>query len=176
VRLALAKAEAVLQLSCQGVASRSIVIGCDTVVALDGEVLGKPADGIEATAVLQRLRGRAHEVYSAVAVLNGAASASAVIEVARTFVRMRCYCDTEVAAYVATGDPLDKAGAYAIQNAEFQPVSECLGCYTNVMGLPLCHLARSLHAWSVELANDVPRACQVHTHRLCTVYNDILRD
>lgn len=177
-RLAHAKAEAVWGMACQGAqpGTRPIVIGCDTVVVLDGEVLGKPRDRAEAATVLRRLRGHVHAVYSAVVFLDSAATHRPTTEIASTAVRMRCYSEAEVAAYVASGDPLDKAGAYAIQHVEFRPVAEWMGCYANVMGLPLCHLVGCLRAWSVVPTNHVPTACQAYTGRLCAVYRDILAD
>jgi predicted house-cleaning NTP pyrophosphatase (Maf/HAM1 superfamily) len=87
---------------------------------------------------------------------------------------MRPYSDAEVAAYVASGDPLDKAGAYAIQNASFHPVAEYRGCYANVVGLPLCHLARSLRTWEIEPLAGLPVRCQAHTGQTCSVFQAIL--
>jgi len=150
-----------------------IVIACDTVVALNGELLGKPRDATEAIAMLRRLGGRFHDVYSAVTLLEPATS-RALTDMARTQVAMRAYSDDEIAAYVASGDPLDKAGAYAIQHAGFHPVAENQGCYANVVGLPLCHLARCLRTWKIEPLRHVPTACQAHTGRECKVYAGIL--
>lgn len=150
-----------------------IVIACDTVVALDQEILGKPRHAAEATSVLRRLSGRPHAVYSAITLLEPATGRTAS-EVAETWVVMRPYTDVEIAAYVASGDPLDKAGAYAIQHPGFHPVAELQGCYANVMGLPLCHLTRCLRAWGVDPSHDVPAACQAHTDRRCSVYTAIL--
>jgi len=150
-----------------------IVIACDTVVALNGELLGKPRDATEAIAMLRRLGGRFHDVYSAVTLLEPATS-RALTDVARTQVAMRAYSDDEIAAYIASGDPLDKAGAYAIQHAGFHPVAENQGCYANVVGLPLCHLTRGLRTWKIEPLRHVPTACQAHTGRECKVYAGIL--
>jgi len=148
----------------------ALVVGCDTVVALGEEVLGKPADAEAARAMLRRLRGRAHAVYTGVAVVGGGRRA---VRVARTTVWMREYGDEEIDAYVASGDPLDKAGAYAIQHAGFRPVASWEGCYANVVGLPLCHLVRVLRSWDVHPAADVPAACQRHTGRRCRVFHSI---
>jgi MAF protein len=155
--------------------SDALTIACDTIVALEGELLGKPHDKAEATAMLRRLRGRAHTVYSAITLLD-AATGHALTDLAETHVVMRAYTDAELAAYVASGDPLDKAGAYAIQHAGFHPASELQGCYANVMGLPLCHLTRRLRAWGIDPPHDTPVACQAHTGRNCMVYTDILND
>jgi septum formation protein len=149
------------------------IVACDTVVALDGELLGKPRDAAEATTMLRRLRGRSHVVYSALTLMERAID-RVVTDTAETRVAMRDYTDAELAAYVASGDPLDKAGAYAIQHASFHPVAEVQGCYANVMGLPLCHLTRCLCAWGIEPPHDVTTACQVHTGRRCAAYVNIL--
>jgi MAF protein len=150
-----------------------LFIACDTIVALDGDLLGKPRDEDEATAMLHRLRGRFHSVHSAVTLVK-AATGNTLTDAAETRLRMRAYTDAEIAAYVASGDPLDKAGAYAIQHPGFHPVAELQGCYASVIGLPLCHLARCLRGWGVEPLYDVPTACQLHTDRRCAVYPKIL--
>ena len=169
IRLSQAKAHAVATYS------DAIVIACDTVVALDGEILGKPRDATEATSMLRCLRGRSHTVYSAVALLEPA-TGRALTGVAATQVTMRPYTNAEIAAYVASGDPLDKAGAYAVQHPGFHPVAALQGCYANVVGLPLCHLTRCLHAWGVEPPCDVPVACQSHTSHRCVVYTTVLNE
>ena len=97
----------------------AIIIGADTDVAIDGAILGKPADAADATRMLKLLRGRAHVVYSGVTVAQGARQ---VTQIVKTTVFMRDYSDAEIAGYVATGDPLDKAAAYAIQHDTFHPV------------------------------------------------------
>ena len=148
-----------------------LVVGCDTVVALGREVLGKPPDRESARAMLRRLRGRDHLVYTGVAVVGGGREA---IQVARTVVWMREYTDAEIDAYAASGDPLDKAGAYAIQHPGFHPVAAWEGCYANVVGLPLCHLVRMLRGWGIVPALDVPAACQRYTGRRCRVFRLIL--
>ena len=151
----------------------AIIIACDTIVALDGEILGKPRDGVEASEMLRRLRGRIHAVYSAITLLQPRTGRTTT-EVAKTHLVMRAYTDVEMAAYVASGDPLDKAGAYAIQHPGFHPVASLRGCYANVVGLPLCHLTRGLRSLGVEPLHDVPTACQAHTGRRCLVYGAIL--
>lgn len=153
----------------------TLIIACDTIVALNGDVLGKPHDAAEATDMLRRLRGRPHAVYSALALLDPATGREQSA-VAETTVAMRTYTDAELIAYVASGDPLDKAGAYAIQHAGFHPVAQIQGCYANVTGLPLCHLTRCLRTWGIEPPCDVPAACRVHTGYRCTIYETILGD
>ena len=117
----------------------SVIAAADTVVALDDVILGKPADAADALRMLATLRGRWHRVWTGIAVRSPATGRVAVTS-EWTDVLMRDYTPAEAAAYVATGDALDKAAAYAIQHAEFNPVAEIAGCYANVMGLPLCRL------------------------------------
>jgi len=118
------------------------VLAADTIVVLDGRVLGKPASSAEATAMLAALRDRTHEVLTGIAVLRGARSAADHV---RSEVRMRAYADDEVARYVERGEPFDKAGGYAIQDAEFRPGS-VKGCECAVVGLPLWTTRRLLRA------------------------------
>ncbi len=117
-----------------------LCIGADTVVALGRTILGKPHDAATARVMLLHLRGREHQVMSAVAVARLAADSGQMgvwqrIDVAR--VSMRDYADAEIEAYVGSGDPRDKAGAYAIQHSGFRPVERLSGCFLTVVGLPL---------------------------------------
>lgn len=147
-----------------------IVIGADTIGWLDNEIIGKPRDRTEAVQMLQRLRARPHIVYSGVTVKHQTRS---VTQIATTTVWMRDYSDDEIAAYVASGDPLDKAAAYAIQHNDFRPVARVEGCYANVMGLPLCHLYLALKAFGVPL-NEPDQACQAYLQIVCPVAREIL--
>jgi len=128
-----------------------VVITADTTVLLNGEVLGKPRDKAHARELLLSLRNRWHRVVTGVAVgrmIDGRPvirSASCM-----TPVLMRPYSEEEVAGYIATGDPLDKAGAYGIQHPEFQPTARIDGCYLNVVGLPLCVLIQLLAEFDVH--------------------------
>jgi len=150
-----------------------IVIGADTIVVLDGDALGTPRDPIEAEAMLRRLRGREHEVYTALSLITRP-EAESLDCLVRTTVPMRDYSDEEIYLYVRSGDPFDKAGAYAIQDPGFRPVAELSGCYANVMGLPLCHLAVQLSRLGVAPRADVPEACQRKTGYTCSEYPGIL--
>jgi MAF protein len=123
------------------------VLAADTIVSLDGELLGKPRDGGEAIAMLQRLRGRVHDVTSGVAVAG--ADGSLRLGGTTTRVTMRPYGDDEIAASVAAGMPFDKAGGYAIQDQDLVPVAHFDGCYCNVVGLPLAVTIRLLEAGGV---------------------------
>jgi septum formation protein len=91
-----------------------------------------------------------------------------------TDVSMRDYSDEEILAYVSSGDPMDKAGAYAIQHRGFNPASPLRGCYANVVGLPLCTLLRTLKKAGVYARNDVPQACQSALEYECPVFEMIL--
>jgi len=88
---------------------------------------------------------------------------------------MRDYSDQEIKAYVQTGDPLDKAGAYAIQHPDFQPVDDLSGCFASVMGLPVCHLVRTLRRMDIPPHADVPANCQSLLNYQCPVYRAVLR-
>ncbi len=133
--LAVRKAEAVAALT--STPPGAVVIGSDTVVVLDGRMLGKPSDAAEARAMLTSLRGRAHEVVTGVAV---ALDGRVVSDHCRTAVHMRDYKDDAIEAFIASGSPFDKAGGYAIQDETFAPVARFEGCRCNVVGLPLATL------------------------------------
>jgi MAF protein len=155
--LAQAKAEVVARDEGEG-----IVIAADTIVVDDDTILGKPADGAEAAETLRCLRGREHRVITGLAVVD-AGSGQQVASHVVTAVRMRDYSDAEIAAYVARGEPLDKAGAYAIQDEQFQPVASYDGCYCNVVGLPLKALVLLLRRAGLDITlhglQDLPREC-----------------
>jgi predicted house-cleaning NTP pyrophosphatase (Maf/HAM1 superfamily) len=125
--------------------------------------------------MLERLSGDSHRVVTAVAIFTPGASGP-VVEVCITEVPMRPYTSEEAAEYVAGGSPMDKAGAYGIQDGAFQPVSveRLRGCFANVMGMPLCHLARAMRRLGQPAPADVPASCQVHTGYVCPVYESIL--
>ncbi|MCX7838759.1 MAG: Maf family protein [Anaerolineae bacterium] len=148
----------------------AIVVGVDTIGWLDNEIIGKPRDSAEAVQMLRRLRARSHIVYSGVTVKH---DTRIVTHIVTTTVWMRDYSDEEIAAYVATGDPLDKAAAYAIQHTDFRPVARVEGCHANVMGLPLCHLYLALKAFDVPL-EEPDRACQAYLQITCPVAREIL--
>ena len=170
-RLSQAKAREVAANSEAG----SLVVAADTVVALDGTLLGKPADADEARAMLATLRGREHEVVTGLTLLV-AGDAWEAHDVCCTRVPMREYTRAEAEAYVGSGAAQDKAGAYGIQDRGFEPVAteQMTGCFANVMGLPLCHLVRLMRRRGIESTADVPSACQAHTHYTCLIYPQIL--
>jgi septum formation protein len=143
-----------------------LVVAADTVVVLGEEILGKPEDSVHAAQMLQRLRGRSHQVHSAVAVVE-ATSGRAAIRLSTTAVWMRDYSDAEMETYINSGDPLDKAGAYAIQHAGFRPVDHIEGCFTGVVGLPLEALVKGLAYFEVVPPVDVPAVCRKWTGHDC---------
>ena len=125
----------------------AVVLGCDTVVAIDGEILGKPQDEAEAKAMLRRLSGNTHTVYSGVCITDG--KKETVFAVA-TDVTFYALSDRTIDAYAATKEPMDKAGAYGIQGLGCVLVKEISGDYSNVVGLPLSESARALAAFGVH--------------------------
>ena len=167
IRLATTKARAITA------KADDIILAADTTVVDGSEILGKPQDKAEAVAMLTRLRGRTHQVYTGIALLRGGDN-SLLTDLCVTDVPMRDYTDEEIRAYVASGDPFDKAGAYAIQHPEFRPVAGMDGCYASVMGLPLCHVVRSMRKLGVEPSADVPANCQKLLEYDCPVFNSIL--
>ena len=125
----------------------ALTIGSDTIVVVDGDILGKPADRDEARRMLRRLSGREHVVFTAVAVADGGRVASGVEEVT---VRFRALGDDEIDAYVATGEPMDKAGAYGIQGYGATIVQGIDGDYFAVMGLALGRMVRLMAELGIE--------------------------
>jgi len=127
-----------------------LVVGADTVVVVDGRLLGKPEDASEAVAMLRTLSGRVHRVMTAVVVVD-AVSGRAEMDIAETRVYMRALSEEEIEAYVATGEPLGKAGGYAIQGVGALLVDDVRGCFYNVVGLPLSRLERLLKRFGVHI-------------------------
>jgi septum formation protein len=144
--LALRKARAVAARRRSG-----LVLGADTIVVLDGEALGKPASAADAATMLRRLSGRAHAVMTGVAVVDAGSGAEASRTVSSR-VTMRAYSDAEIARYVASGEPLDKAGAYAIQGIGRALVAGLEGSRSNVVGLPLEATAELLGRFGVTVS------------------------
>ena len=153
VRLAQAKALAVQPKA----ELDAVIVGSDTTVVDGNEILGKPVDEADARRMLKQLRGRVHQVFTAIAILQ---KDMTVTDLCITDVPMRDYSDNEIERYIQSGDPMDKAGAYAIQHPEFKPVLALKGCYASVMGLPLCHILRAMNQFQFTAAGNVPNACQ----------------
>lgn len=142
------------------------ILGADTVVDLDGVSLGKPVDPDEAHTLLRQLRERSHAVHT-VAALYHPRTQQVYTRCVTSTVQMRAYTDTEIEAYVHTRDPMDKAGAYAIQNRAFRPVTHVDRCYANVVGFPLCAIKALLEAVGLALAIDIPELCLAHFDYAC---------
>ncbi len=171
VRLAEAKARAAA--SAANPAAR-FVVAADTAVVDRNDLLGKPADAADAMSMLRRLRDHTHQVYTGIAVLD-LKSGRLLTDLCVTDVPMRRYSEAEILDYVGTADPLDKAGAYAIQHPAFRPVERLHGCYASVMGMPLCHLTRLLERFGSRPSIDLAAKCQAHLEYDCPVSSAILR-
>jgi nucleoside triphosphate pyrophosphatase len=147
-----------------------IILAADTTVVDGMDILGKPKDQAEAITMLTRLRGHTHQVYTGIALLRSG-DGLLLTDLCITDVPMRDYSDEEILAYVETGDPLDKAGAYAIQHPEFHPVRELDGCYASVMGLPMCHVILLLRKMDIQPKADVFAGCETLLEYQCPVSN-----
>ncbi len=143
-RIAWMKAEAVARRL--GTTDDAVVLAADTIVVVSGEVLGKPRSPEDARAMLEKLSGRAHEVISGVALVDSSGNRTLVAH-ETTRVYFRLLSAEEIAAYAATAEPLDKAGAYAIQGRASRFVTRIEGCYFNVMGLPVALVDSLLRQW-----------------------------
>jgi septum formation protein len=148
--LAQRKARAVRDQLRERQAEAAIVIGSDTIVAVDGEILGKPRDEADAIGMLSRLSGRTHDVFTGVCCI-GMPDGPTVVDYRRTAVRMRKLTEEQIRRYVASGEPLDKAGGYGIQGLGSVLVDSIEGCYFTVVGLPLSLLASQLEHFGVSL-------------------------
>jgi len=170
LRLAKSKAHK----SGQNAPIESVVIAADTSVVDRNDILGKPVDSEDAVRMLKRLRGHTHQVYTGIALLR-VSDGQSLTDLSITDVPMREYSDKEIDTYVKTGDPLDKAGAYAIQHQEFHPVKKMTGCFASVMGLPLCRLTYLLQQFEISPKSAVDIHCQTELQYDCLISNAILR-
>jgi septum formation protein len=143
--LAWRKVNAAAESGCQ-----PLILGADTIVVIDGEVLNKPRDPADARRMLRRLAGRTHTVYTGVVVLDAHDHDHLVMDLVRSDVTMAGLTDEEIAEYVASGEPLDKAGAYGIQGLGGRLVQRVDGSYTAVVGLPLPTVHRLLAAMGLR--------------------------
>jgi len=185
-RMARSKALAVLDEPHFGLPDDAVILGADTVVVdwvfwqetespgqSKREILGKPSSRDEAEAMLRRLRGRSHQVFTSLAVVC-ASDRRLFSDVVVTDVPMRAYSEAEIQAYIATGDPFDKAGSYGIQHPVFRPVQNLQGCYANVMGLPVCQATRLLKRAGLTPPNDFGWKCQWALDYPCEIYQKVL--
>lgn len=156
-----------------GFSGEQFILSSDTIVAYQGEILGKPRNNEDARRMLLMLRGQTHQVYTGIQ-LAKVDTSQCQTDICISDVPMRNYTDQEIDDYIASGDPMDKAGAYAIQHPEFHPVDSFSHCYASVMGLPLCHLNRSLIRLGIKIYEDIPVACQHALQYNCPVYSAIM--
>jgi septum formation protein len=147
-RIALTKAEAGVRRTVWRRLPRRPILAADTTLELDGEIIGKPADAADARAILARLSGRTHRVLTGVAVSDGEHTRS-LISVSE--VRFRALRDQEIRHYVASGEPMDKAGAYGIQGRAAIFIEEIRGSYSGILGLPLFETAQLLEGFGYPL-------------------------
>lgn len=145
-QLALQKASAVAQNHTEG-----LVLGADTIVVNQGVLLGKPGSYEEAASMLQSLSGRWHQVMTAVALVDASGTKEPWVSVEITNVKFRELSEADIMAYLATGESMDKAGAYGIQGFGALLVEKIEGCYFNVVGLPLQRVAEGLRNWGMNL-------------------------
>ena len=170
-RLALSKALKIAQNNQTG----SIVIGADTIVVHNNNIVGKPESKKEARQILMNLRGHTHKVVTAIAI-HYRNLGNTIQDLCETSVQMRNMTEEEVINYISTGDPYDKAGAYAIQNVEYKPATVLGGCMANVIGLPLCHITKALREKNIHVDKDIAEKCQDHIGYDCPVYKSILEN
>lgn len=153
IELAERKARAVQQSLEPGQSkANSYIIAADTIVVLGDEILGKPADKSDAAAMLSRLSGRCHQVFTGVCVLHGEQSDA---QAERSNVVFRSLSPAEIACYVATEEPMDKAGAYAVQGIGAFMIERIEGCITNIIGLPVVRTMKMLRAAGLSVMESV---------------------
>ena len=139
----------------QGGDPLDVILGADTLVVLDGQVLGKPEDASAAERMLRDLSGKTHAVLTGIALL--ASAGGFISDVVETEVRFRQISIEDIRAYVAGGEPMDKAGAYGIQGEAGKFVEGYTGSLSNIIGLPMECLAEHFEAWGIEQTNSAPR-------------------
>jgi MAF protein len=168
-RLAEIKARAVNN----NVDEETLIIAADTTVAFEDSIMGKPVSPADARQMLQILKGRVHQVLTGLAVIQTGKN-DPMIHLCTSTVSMRHYTDKEIETYIASGDPLDKAGSYAIQHKGFHPVVDFEDCYANVVGFPLCHLARIFKVLGYKQRSDIPAICLNKMGYSCSIFRNIL--
>lgn len=145
-----------------------IIIAADTIVVLNGKILGKPVDAQNAFVMLKSLKNRRHQVITAISV-RPAEGQESLRDICVSNVDMRNYSDEEIETYILSGDSMDKAGGYAIQNREFHPAVNFSGCFAGVMGMPLCHLERTLRRLADYQPADLAGICQRNLNYVCPI-------
>ena len=151
----------------QTLAGQTLIVGADTVVVYEERILGKPENDVQAAEFLRLLRQGSHEVHSGICIVD-ARTGQTCADAHCSRLSLRNYTDTEIAAYIAGGSPLDKAGAYALQDLEFRPVAELEGCAASVMGFPLGRFADICQAeFGCALPGHFPVLCTSVTGYPC---------
>ena len=148
---------------------REILIAADTTVAFANQMLNKPTDEQDAFRMLAMMSGQEHEVHTGY-VIRDLATGQEFVGVSTAVVTMRSYSDQEISDYIATGDPMDKAGAYAIQHRGFRPVARLDGCFLNVMGLPLCDLILALREFGLVVSFAETAVRNAHQQYSCPIF------
>ena len=140
-----------------GQVEEGFVVGADSTVVLDGRAIGKPEDADDARRMLRKLRGTQHQVTTGLTVINVATGRSLTDHMTAD-IQMRDFTDAEMEESIATGTPMDKAGAYAVQDQEFKPATIREGCYTNVVGLPLCRMLEMLEELGFSPRGEIQKS------------------
>ena len=152
-RICEAKARAVARAARSasgGESPEPLILSADTIVVLEGKILGKPHSAAQAGAMLRSLSGREHQVFTAFTLYRPGVGREPETHCEKTWVRFRALTEAEIAAYVATGEPMDKAGAYGIQGRGAMLVEGIRGDYFTVVGLPVCALAQALKRYGID--------------------------
>ena len=129
-----------------GLTAGGWVLGADTIVMIGGKVLGKPVDEAGAARMLRELSGRVHSVMTGYCIVDGVRGKKEIARIVKTEVKVKDLTENEIEGYVSTGEPMDKAGAYAIQGIGSFMIEEIWGSYSNVVGLPLCQVVNDLES------------------------------
>lgn len=153
--------------ACSDQRSDGVVLAADTVVAHEGQVIGKPSDSEEARRILKQLRGHSHQVITGVTAQRGGGASESITCVSQ--VRLRQMSDDEVTSYVSSGKPLDRAGGYGLQDVTHDPVDAVRGCRANVLGLPLCMVPDLLESFDVDIPGGHGVACRPDREQECEV-------
>ena len=168
-RLALEKAQKIASANN----TDALILAADTIVVYKDRILGKPENKQHAREMLLALRGQVHQVATAVCLIP---QENIIFQdLCVSSVNMRAYSDDEILVYVDSGDPLDKAGAYAIQNKIFDPVAQFSGCFASVMGFPLCHIERNLRKIDGYNCLPVAEICRQNLHYACPIFSRVLQ-
>jgi nucleoside triphosphate pyrophosphatase len=151
-----------------------LILTADTIVVDRETIYGKPVSAANAREILWALRGHTHQVMTAIALVNPKDQTHRT-DLCTSIVPMRAYSSAEIDEYIRSGDPMDKAGAYGIQNEQFHPVVDFSGCFASVMGMPLCHLTRTAARIGLTVDDEVPLRCQAALNYTCAIYKAVLQ-